>query len=85
MRGEDWKTHTHSLTVPLAFLCVCVCVCVCLYSFLCLSWRRYTSFQERATKVSHGNTGRNAVKHGDEHLGEICAMIASDEARHEKA
>lgn len=45
----------------------------------------YTSFQERATKVSHGNTGRAAVKHGDEALGEICAMIASDEARHEKA
>mmetsp|Transcript_11267 Transcript_11267/g.23739 ORF Transcript_11267/g.23739 Transcript_11267/m.23739 type:complete len:425 (+) Transcript_11267:58-1332(+) len=45
----------------------------------------YTSFQERATKVSHGNTGRNAVKYGDEYLGEICAMIASDEARHEKA
>jgi len=45
----------------------------------------YTSFQERATKVSHGNTGRNAVKHGDAALGEICAQIASDEARHEKA
>ena len=45
----------------------------------------YTSFQERATKVSHGNTGRNAVGHGDQALGEICAQIASDEARHEKA
>jgi len=45
----------------------------------------YTSFQERATKVSHGNTGRMAVAHGDAYLGEICAMIASDEARHEKA
>jgi acyl-[acyl-carrier-protein] desaturase len=45
----------------------------------------YTSFQERATKVSHGNTGKMAVKYGDAYLGEICAMIASDEARHEKA
>ena len=45
----------------------------------------YTSFQERATKVSHGNTGRHAVAHGDAALGEICAQIASDEARHEKA
>lgn len=26
----------------------------------------YTSFQERATKVSHGNTARHALEHGDE-------------------
>ncbi|UPR03888.1 fatty acid desaturase [Chloropicon primus] len=45
----------------------------------------YTSFQERATKVSHGNTGRSAAKHGDQALANICAQIASDEARHEKA
>lgn len=26
----------------------------------------YTSFQERATKVSHGNTARHALEFGDE-------------------
>jgi len=28
----------------------------------------YTSFQERATKVSHGNVGKLAAKHGDAQL-----------------
>lgn len=45
----------------------------------------YTSFQERATKVSHGNTAAHASQHGDKQLGRICAAIAGDEARHEKA
>lgn len=45
----------------------------------------YTSFQERATKVSHGNTAAHASQYGDKHLGKICAAIAGDEARHEKA
>jgi hypothetical protein len=45
----------------------------------------YTSFQERATKVSHGNTARHALEHGDEVLAKICGMIASDEGRHEQA
>ena len=45
----------------------------------------YTSFQERATKISHGNTGNQAIKHGDATLGKICALIAGDEARHESA
>lgn len=45
----------------------------------------YTSFQERATKVSHGNTARHAVEYGDELLGQICGAIASDESRHEIA
>ncbi|WP_111318284.1 acyl-ACP desaturase [Algoriphagus chordae] len=45
----------------------------------------YTSFQERATKVSHVNTGKLADIAGDPILGRICKQIAGDEARHEKA
>jgi acyl-[acyl-carrier-protein] desaturase len=45
----------------------------------------YTSFQERATKISHVNTGKLAHKGGDETLSRICKTIAGDEARHEKA
>jgi acyl-[acyl-carrier-protein] desaturase len=43
----------------------------------------YTSFQERATKISHGNVGKIAAAAGDPHLGKICARIAGDESRHE--
>lgn len=45
----------------------------------------YTSFQERATKVSHGNVGKLAKVSGDKNLQRICAKIAGDEGRHEKA
>lgn len=45
----------------------------------------YTSFQERATKISHGNTAAHAAEHGDPVLSKICASIAGDEARHERA
>lgn len=45
----------------------------------------YTSFQERATKISHVNTGKLADKAGDNILSRICKTIAGDEARHEKA
>lgn len=45
----------------------------------------YTSFQERATKISHRNVGVLAKKAGDEHLHRICGLIAGDESRHEKA
>lgn len=45
----------------------------------------YTSFQERATKIAHVNTGKLADKAGDETLSRICKTIAGDEARHEKA
>jgi len=45
----------------------------------------YTSFQERATKISHRNVGTLAVKAGEEKLQQICGFIAGDEARHEKA
>jgi len=45
----------------------------------------YTSFQERATKISHSNVGKLANKAGEENLQKICGLIAGDEARHEKA
>ena len=45
----------------------------------------YTSFQERATRISHSNTGSLAQKAGDTVLARICRTIAGDEARHEKA
>lgn len=45
----------------------------------------YTSFQERATKISHRNVGVLAKKAGDAALHKICGQIAGDEARHEKA
>ncbi len=45
----------------------------------------YTSFQERATKISHTNVAKLAKKAGDERLQKICGLIAGDEARHEKA
>jgi acyl-[acyl-carrier-protein] desaturase len=45
----------------------------------------YTSFQERATKISHGNVGKLAKKCGDTNLQKICAKIAGDEGRHEMA
>ena len=43
----------------------------------------YTSFQERATRISHGNVGKIAEREGDPSLARLCATIASDEARHE--
>ncbi|KAB1226189.1 Acyl-[acyl-carrier-protein] desaturase 5, chloroplastic [Morella rubra] len=45
----------------------------------------YTSFQERATFFSHGNTARLAIKYGEEKLAQICGTIAADEKRHEIA
>lgn len=45
----------------------------------------YTSFQERATKISHRNVGRHAKQEGDAALAKICSQIANDEARHEEA
>ncbi|KAI8539846.1 hypothetical protein RHMOL_Rhmol09G0214900 [Rhododendron molle] len=45
----------------------------------------YTSFQERATFISHGNTAKLAKHHGDLKLAQICGTIAADEKRHETA
>lgn len=43
----------------------------------------YTAFQERATRITHGNVGKIAASQGDENLARICRKIAGDEARHE--
>jgi len=43
----------------------------------------YAAFQERATRISHGNLARLAVERGEENLSRICRRIASDETRHE--
>jgi len=45
----------------------------------------YTSFQERATRISHGNVAKLAQRGGDATLGKICNLIAGEEARHEEA
>ncbi len=45
----------------------------------------YTSFQERATKISHRNVATLAKRAGEDTLHAICGVIAGDEARHEKA
>jgi len=45
----------------------------------------YTSFQERATKISHRNVGDLAKRAGEDRLHHICDQIAADEARHERA
>eukprot|EP00253_Pinus_taeda_P004167 PITA_04167 len=45
----------------------------------------YTSFQERATFISHANTARLAKGYGDLKLAQICGTIAADEKRHETA
>ena len=45
----------------------------------------YTSFQERATKISHRNVARLAQKAGEDQLKRICGLVSGDEARHEKA
>ncbi|CAK8567452.1 unnamed protein product [Lathyrus sativus] len=45
----------------------------------------YTSFQERATFVTHGNIARMAKERGDTTLARICGTIAADEKRHENA
>ena len=43
----------------------------------------YAAFQERATRITHGNVSKLAMEYGDENLSRICRRIAGDEARHE--
>lgn len=43
----------------------------------------YAAFQERATRMTHGNLGRLAAARGEENLATICRKIAADETRHE--
>ncbi|XP_015168550.1 stearoyl-[acyl-carrier-protein] 9-desaturase 6, chloroplastic-like [Solanum tuberosum] len=45
----------------------------------------YTSFQERATFLTHGNMARLATEGEDPVLARICGTIAADEKRHENA
>jgi acyl-[acyl-carrier-protein] desaturase len=45
----------------------------------------YTSFQERATNVSHRRVATLAKKTGNNKLAKMCGVIASDEARHASA
>ncbi|KAJ4723698.1 Acyl-[acyl-carrier-protein] desaturase [Melia azedarach] len=45
----------------------------------------YTSFQERATFISHANTAKIAMQTGNKKLAQICGTIAADEKRHETA
>lgn len=45
----------------------------------------FTSFQERATKVAHGNTARFAKEKGDPVAAKMLGLIAADEGRHEVA
>ncbi|MHC5539264.1 acyl-ACP desaturase [Singulisphaera rosea] len=43
----------------------------------------YAAFQERATRLSHGNLAKVAGGRGEENLARICRKIAADETRHE--
>jgi acyl-[acyl-carrier-protein] desaturase len=43
----------------------------------------YAAFQERATRISHGNVAQMAARQGEENLARICRKIAADETRHE--
>ena len=43
----------------------------------------YASFQERATRITHGNVGKLVADQGEENLAKICRKIAADETRHE--
>jgi acyl-[acyl-carrier-protein] desaturase len=43
----------------------------------------YAAFQERATRISHGNLARLALERGEENLARVCRKIAADETRHE--
>ena len=43
----------------------------------------YAAFQERATRISHGNLARLAFECGEENLARVCRKIAADETRHE--
>lgn len=45
----------------------------------------YTSFQERATFISHANTAKLAQHYGEKNLAQVCGNIASDEKRHATA
>ena len=39
----------------------------------------YAAFQERATRITHGNVGKMASQQGEVNLAKICRKIAGDE------
>lgn len=43
----------------------------------------FTSFQERATRISHSRIAQAAKEAGDERLSKISQIVAADEGRHE--
>ncbi len=43
----------------------------------------YASFQERATRITHGNMAKLVAAQGEENLARICRKITGDETRHE--
>ena len=45
----------------------------------------YTSFQEKATNISHRRVANLAKKSGNTQLAKMCSFIAADEMRHHKA
>ncbi|MBT8195157.1 MAG: acyl-ACP desaturase [Bacteroidia bacterium] len=45
----------------------------------------YTSFQEKATNISHRRVATMCKQQGNNQLAKICGVIASDEARHANA
>jgi acyl-[acyl-carrier-protein] desaturase len=45
----------------------------------------YTSFQERATNISHRRVASLSKQGGNQRLAKICGVIAADEARHANA
>ena len=49
-----------------------------------MDWH-FLTVHDKCVQVSHGNTAAHATELGDKQLGKICAAIAGDEARHEKA
>lgn len=44
----------------------------------------FTSFQERATKISHSRAGEIGKEYGNTHLFKLCGAISGDERRHEQ-
>lgn len=51
-------------------------------------WHAHTApplLRAHGLQISHGNTARHALEHGDDVLAKICGLIASDEGRHELA
>lgn len=81
--GSPARLHLHLIpgTSTLLMCMWCLVVICCCTSAL----PNNILAQERATKISHRNTARQALEHGDETLAALCGAIAGDEGRHEAA